>query len=71
MTIQDHACIQPLTDVSVHARKKLVYERQFARAPSSERVIDLTYLDLDARSKICVSGREFLVAEACKIFHLG
>ena len=57
--------------VTVHALKKLMEERQFARAPSFARVIALTYLDLHARCKICVCEEECLVAEACQIFHLG
>ena len=59
-----------LMKVPVHAWKKLVHEHQFTRAPSVARVTALTYLDLHMQSKICVSAKEFLVAEAIQIFHL-
>ena len=45
----------------VHARKTLVHERQYARAPSFARVIPLTCLDLHVGSKICVSAKESLL----------
>jgi len=43
------------TSSAFHARKKLVYERQFAPAPSFARAIPLTYLELHVQSKICLS----------------
>ena len=50
-------------------RKKLMHERQFARAPSFARVIPHTYLDLHVRSKICISVKEsFLLLKHVKYF---
>ena len=55
--------------ITVHTRKKLVHERQFARAPSFVLVIALTYLDLHVQSKICVSAEEsFLLLKHVKYF---
>jgi len=55
--------------MQVHTLKKLVHERQFTRAPSFARVIELTYLDLHVRSKICVSAKEsFLLLKHVKYF---
>ena len=48
---------------SVHARKKLVHRRQFARMLLSARTIDLTYLELHLRSKICASEIQRFLAE--------
>ena len=42
-------------EVTVHAQKKLVQERQFARAPSFARAIGLNYMELHLRFKICAS----------------
>ena len=38
--------------VAVHARKKLLHERQFARAASPARGIALAYLELHVQSMI-------------------
>ena len=40
---------------TVHARMKLVQERQFQRAPVSARAIALNFFGLHVRFKICVS----------------
>ena len=53
--------------IPVLARKRLVYERQFARAPLSARGTDLIYLQMHVRSKIYVSQLEsFLLLKHVK-----
>ena len=48
-------------ELSVHAREKLVHERQFARAASSARAIALDYLELHMQSNIFIyEMRSFL-----------
>ena len=58
--------------VTVHARKKLLQWRQFARAPLSARAIALNYLELrGAIQDLCIRNTEFPVAEVCPISHCG
>ena len=56
----------------MHARKKLVHERQLAHASSFARVIALNYLELArATQDLFIQSTVFKAAEACQMSHFG
>ena len=57
----------------INARKKLIHEPQFARAPLSARASDCSYLFeiSHAIQNLCIRNTKFLVDEAFKMSYLG
>ena len=57
--------------ITVHARKKLVHEHQFAHAALSAQVIALDYVELHVIQDFYIQNAKFLVTEAFQISYLG